>query len=273
VITDEIASWPDRLEVACAGTRFDPGLVRVVAQCGSTQDLARTLGRGAVVTTGRQVGGRGRLGRVWLDDEGAGVAVSLVVEAADPAVLALAAGLAGRTAIVAACPAAAPRLAVKHPNDLVDRTTARKVGGVLVESDGSAAVIGIGLNVHLRSWPPETPAISVAELSQPANPRSSRSAEPASPPTRLAILERLIPALDRLLSTSLDELAASFAAVHGPTGLEVVLETPTGEVRGRLVAYDPRSDLELLDTAGRRRRFPASTTRLRSWTPDDTATA
>jgi BirA family biotin operon repressor/biotin-[acetyl-CoA-carboxylase] ligase len=261
VISDEIASWPDRLEATCAGTRFDPELVRVVAQCDSTQDLARTLGRGAVVTTGRQVGGRGRLGRAWLDDEGAGIAISLVVDASDPAVLALAAGLAGHVALVGACPAAEARLGVKHPNDLVDRATTRKAGGVLVESDGKVAVVGIGLNVHPRAWPPAISAISISELSGDAG--AGRM------PTRLEILERLVPALDRLLTTSLDDLAASFAGLHAPTGRIVTLETPSGEAQGRLVTYDPRAVLEIEDAAGRRHRFPASSTRLLAWTPDD----
>lgn len=263
-IDAEIAGWPDRLEVACSGTRFDPTLVRVVTQCDSTQDLARVLGLGAVVTTGRQTGGRGRLGRAWLDDEGAGIAVSLVVEVAEPAVLALAAGLAGHAAIVQSCPAVADRLGVKHPNDLVDRLTARKVGGVLVEADGSMAVVGIGLNVHPRSWPVEVQAISIAEM--------SASGGSAAVPTRLAILERLIPTLDALLDTSLDELAARFAAAHAPTGRLVTVETPSGERQGRLVGYDPRTVLEIEDETGGRRPCDAGTTRLLQWTPDGSAT-
>lgn len=259
----EIADWPDRLEAVCQGTRFDPESVRVVARCDSTQDLARTLGRGAVVTTGRQTGGRGRLGRAWLDDEGAGVAVSLVVENTAPATLALAAGLAGHAAIVEACPAVASQLGVKHPNDLVDRRTARKVGGVLVEADASIAVIGIGLNVRPRAWPAEIPAISVAELLPDA----------AAMPSRLDILERLVPALDRLLAFSLDELAVRFASLHAPTGRAVALETAAGEASGRLVGYDPRTALEVLDDAGATHRFDAGTTRLLAWTPDETLPA
>lgn len=263
MIADEIATWPDRLEAATVGTRFRTELVRVVSQCDSTQDLARTLGRGAVVTTGRQVGGRGRLGRTWLDDEGAGIAVSLVVEAVDPETLALAAGLAARAAIVEACPAVEARLGVKHPNDVVDRTSARKIGGVLVESDGTTAVIGIGLNVHQRSWPADVPAMAVAALL----PGSADD----RPPTRVAILERLIPALDRLLSTPVDVLAASFASVHAPTGRRVVLETPAGEVRGRLVAFDPRSHLDIENEDGRHRCL-ATTARILEWASDENPT-
>jgi BirA family biotin operon repressor/biotin-[acetyl-CoA-carboxylase] ligase len=257
-IDAEIAGWPDRLEAACAGTRFDPTLVRVVARCDSTQDLARALGLGAVVTTGRQTGGRGRLGRAWLDDEGTGIAVSLVVEVAEPAALALAAGLAGHAAVVQSCPAVAGRLGVKHPNDLVDRVTARKVGGVLVEADGSMAVVGIGLNVRPRSWPPEVFAISIAELVDDVEPI----------PNRLTILERLIPTLDALLATPLETLAASFSAVHAPTGRLVTVETPSGERRGRLVDYDPRAAILIEDEAGIRHELEAGTSRLLDWSPD-----
>ncbi len=262
-IDAEIAGWPDRLEAACSDTRFDPSLVRVVAQCGSTQDLAGTLGRGAVVTTGRQTGGRGRLGRAWLDDEGAGIAVSLVVDVDEPAVLALAAGLAGHAAIVESCPAIADRLGVKHPNDLVDRVSARKVGGVLVEADGSIAVVGIGLNLHPRPWPEEIPAISVAELAPDA----------AAVPTRIGILERLVPELDALLDMPLASLASRFAALHAPTGRLVTVETPTGERSGRLVGYDPRTSLDLEGDGGVRWRCDAGTTRLLGWSPSEPSNA
>ena len=77
----EIAGWADRLERRAEGTRFDRDRVRVFASCDSTQGLARDLGIGAIVTTGRQLAGRGSHGRSWLDDHGLGVAVSLVLDA------------------------------------------------------------------------------------------------------------------------------------------------------------------------------------------------
>ena len=73
----ELEDWADRLEAIAASTRFDPTRVRVFATCESTQEPARDLGIGSVVTTGRQTAGRGRLGRVWVEDRGTGIALSL----------------------------------------------------------------------------------------------------------------------------------------------------------------------------------------------------
>lgn len=253
----EIADWPDRLEAACAVTRFRADLVRVVARCDSTQDLARDLGPGAVVTTGRQVAGRGRLGRRWADDAGAGIAVSLAVAPDDPARLSLAAGLAARQAVVDACPPAAARLGLKFPNDLVDRVTTRKVAGVLVESDGRTAVVGIGLNVHHRDWPADVPAISIADLLEPA----------VATPNRIDILERLPSRLEAMLARPIETLADEFRRQHAPTGAAVEVETPEGIVAGRLLDLDPCGRLDLEDAAGRRHRPVAATARILAWSP------
>lgn len=249
----EILDWPDRLEAACVGTRFRAELVRVVARCDSTQDLARALGSGAVVTTGRQVAGRGRLGRRWVDDAGAGIALSLSVEPADPVRLSLAAGLAAFDAVADVCPDAANRLGLKFPNDLVDRVTTRKVGGVLVEADATTAVVGVGINIAARAWPDELAAIAVADLVA------------GTPPSRIEVLERLPGRLDAALACPAESLVERFRALHAPTGTRVVVETPTGTVSGRLEDLDPRGHLEISGDAGARYRPPAVGARIVSW--------
>ena len=251
----EIADWPDRLEAACADTRFEAGRVRVVASCDSTQDLARTLGPGAVVATGRQVAGRGRLGRRWVDDSGLGVAVSLAVESMESAALSLAAGLAALEAVEEAAPTAATRLGLKFPNDLVDRSSGRKLAGVLVETDADVAVIGIGINVGRRDWPEGLAAISLAEVMD------------GPPPDRIAVLEAILPRLHRLLGRSIDDLSERFQTRHIPTGGMVEVETPEGPVRGRLVDLDPLGRLEIVDANGGRHRPLAAGARIVSWTP------
>ena len=57
-----IMHWPDRIESLVK--RIGPPLVvgRVVATCGSTQDLARGLGLGGLMVAGRQQAGRGQRG-------------------------------------------------------------------------------------------------------------------------------------------------------------------------------------------------------------------
>lgn len=251
----EIADWPDRLEAACEGTRFDASRVRVVTTCDSTQDLARTLGCGAVVTTGRQVAGRGRLGRRWADDSGLGIAVSLAVEPTDSTRLSLAAGLAAVEAVVEVRPAAAARVGLKFPNDLVDRASGRKLAGVLVESDADAAIIGIGINVETRDWPEELGAIALADLVA------------GDAPARIEVLETLVPRLDEVLDRPLDDLAARFRSRHAPTGGRVEVETPTGLLRGALLDLDPLGELDIRDVDGTRHRPLAARARIVSWTP------
>jgi BirA family transcriptional regulator, biotin operon repressor / biotin---[acetyl-CoA-carboxylase] ligase len=111
---------------------------------------------GLVVLARHQTGGRGRMGRTWLDLPGKSLMVSLVLGGAggpEPSVLV---ALSARAAIVAAG-GEGPRF--KWPNDLVYGR--RKVGGILSESyhargapPGSlqaggavAVIVGLGLNV------------------------------------------------------------------------------------------------------------------------------
>ena len=53
------------------------------------------------------------------------------------------------------------RIGLKFPNDLLDRNTGRKFGGILVEVIDGVAVVGIGLNLGRRTWPPDVPATSL----------------------------------------------------------------------------------------------------------------
>lgn len=245
---DELTDWSDRLERAIIGTRFDSRRVRVMATCDSTQDHARNLGRGSVVTTGRQVAGRGRLGRSWIDDQGAGVAVSLALPALAPdlACIATAVGTldAVRTSLSggdAAVAAAGRRLGLKFPNDLVDRETGRKVAGILVEVVDGVAVVGIGLNVGRRDWPTGLHAIGLEEMV---------GSPVARIPTRIEILEHLLPAIDRSWGASPSDLDRRFAAEHVPTGGMVDVEEdvvggPARRIRGTLRSIDPRRTLEV----------------------------
>ncbi len=110
----------------------------------STNDVARELVRdgadhGTTVSTARQTAGKGRQGRTWDAPDGA-IAVSVVVRDPVDRLLPLRAGL-------AVARLAGPAARVKWPNDvLVD---GRKVAGVLVEQEGDAAVVGIGVNVAI----------------------------------------------------------------------------------------------------------------------------
>lgn len=149
---------------------------RHVAQCGSTNDLARAWARdpddpaplGALVTADFQTRGRGQRGRQWQAGWGQSALMSFVYrlpQEAEGGQLGLVAALAVADAL-AALADLDPRL--KWPNDIL--LDGRKVAGILVEISlsapmglfgpappevgaggatlGGEAVIGIGINVN-----------------------------------------------------------------------------------------------------------------------------
>ena len=116
-------------------------------ECESTQLL---LGpddpEGAIATTDHQTGGRGRLGRAWVEAPATSVLVSILLRPPSqrPAhELSLVAGLATALAVEDATALAAQ---IKWPNDVM--LNRRKVAGVLAELRDGVVVLGIGLNVN-----------------------------------------------------------------------------------------------------------------------------
>ena len=258
----ELQDWADRLEAGCRGTRFDPALVRVLATCDSTQDVARSTGPGAVVVAGRQTRGRGRLGRRWIEDLGTGVAISLATkaEAVDRLLLGSTVGVLG--AIRAALPASERRrVGIKFPNDLVERRCGAKVGGILVEVADDVAVIGIGVNVHRRTWPEGLSAIGLEELGAAPGYR------------RIDLIETLPGQIANALDADPATLAARFVAAHLPTGRRVEIECGDRVHRGTLEALDPAGSLRVRGDDGVVEAWPAASTRILSWEPggDDCA--
>jgi BirA family biotin operon repressor/biotin-[acetyl-CoA-carboxylase] ligase len=110
--------------------------------------LARAGERGPLWVTARaQSAGRGRRGRAWVSESGNLYASLLLSDPSSPeraAELSFVAALAVHDAVAALAGPLAVRLALKWPNDvLID---GKKISGILIEGEGSAAVIGIGVN-------------------------------------------------------------------------------------------------------------------------------
>lgn len=115
---------------------------------------------GHLVLADQQTRGRGAHGREWLSPAGSDLYFSVVtrpaVEPASTALITLATGLGVRDAVASLLPESA--ILVKWPNDIwIER---RKCAGVLVESRTigmriDSVIIGVGLNVNRRQWPPE----------------------------------------------------------------------------------------------------------------------
>src|SRR5262249_5795373 len=116
---------------------------------GSTNTHAMQLARdgaaeGTLVTTDDQTSGRGRIGRSWLSLPYQQLALSLVLRPTfPPHFLVMASALSVADALDEAT---GLRPEIKWPNDVL--LDGRKVCGILIESSGKSAVLGIGLNVN-----------------------------------------------------------------------------------------------------------------------------
>lgn len=128
-------------------------LIRREAEVDSTNREARLWARegapdGAVVVAARQTAGRGRLRRRWESPEGTGLYYSVIVRPNLPEEAFPCLTFAAAMAVCDACRAFAPETVVKWPNDLI--LYGRKIAGILLEKEGGAAVIGIGVNARQR---------------------------------------------------------------------------------------------------------------------------
>lgn len=232
----------------------------VVDECASTQDIARESGPGAIVIARRQTAGRGRLGRAWADTAGAGLAMSLTLDArtiTDPGVLSIGIGLAACNACerLLNSPSTAPTaLGLRWPNDVVERTHGRKLAGVLIERSTGLFVVGVGINCLQRAgeWPDALRgrAVSLGEL----EPRLDRNS------LRALVAIELIRAIDRVLTMSPDQIAREWSARDTLVGSRRVFEHAGLRISGLVESVDPLSHLIVRDGAGTLHRLPALTT-------------
>jgi BirA family biotin operon repressor/biotin-[acetyl-CoA-carboxylase] ligase len=134
----------------------------------STQDVAHTLAAadapaGTLVLANEQTSGRGRQGRSWTSEPGAGVWLTLVERPTDPAsadVLSLRVGLALARALE---PFATAVVRLKWPNDVY--ASGRKLAGVLAEArwrDGTIEWVAVGVGINVVAPAGEPRAIGLA---------------------------------------------------------------------------------------------------------------
>ena len=121
---------------------------------------------GTLILAEEQTSGRGRLGRTWVSERGAGLYFSLVLRpppaAARSPVLTLALGLGAARGIAEAC---GVQCDIRWPNDVV--LNDKKCCGILVESaaeSGSVryAIAGVGINVNQAAMPPDLSDIATS---------------------------------------------------------------------------------------------------------------
>ncbi len=223
--------------------------VRVVAHdtIGSTNAEALTLVRGGErgplwITARRQTAGRGRRGRAWVSEPGNLYATLLLTGAGPPersAELSFVAALAVHDAITSRIAGLAKRVALKWPNDgLIDGC---KFAGILIEGEGDAVAIGIGVNCAHHPAGTGFPATDLAAAGVRATPDSVFAELSAATALRLAQWDR----------------GARFAAIREEwlkraygLGKTIRVVLPEGEREGRFEGIDPAGRMLLRRTDG-----------------------
>lgn len=200
--------------------------IRFVPETGSTNsDLLAALRAGERVAegdwlvAGRQSAGRGRQGREWFDGTGnfmGSTAVRLSPGDPPPASFALAAGLALYEAVVPLLPDAAGLL-LKWPNDLT--YAGAKLAGILLEREGEALVVGIGVNL---SRAPAIEGRATVAL-------SALGPAPARDHFAAALAASFAIELDRWRSYGLEPLIRRWQAAAHPPGTPLSVAPPDEE--------------------------------------------
>lgn len=179
----------DGESVASLTARWSLPDVHLFGAIGSTLDVAHVIGptapSGTLILADEQTSGRGRHGRRWTSAPGAGVWLTLIERPTDGRaldVLSLRCGLEAAEALDALADGS---ISLKWPNDIYVGDA--KLAGILIETRwrGTApewVAIGFGLNVQTPDLPQATGLCAGT--------------------TRIAALDRLVPALRRAVSLS-----------------------------------------------------------------------
>lgn len=176
----EIAQQPDAIDSSAVTRAIHllsiAGPLTWLPVTESTNQLAlaaaQSGARRGIWVADEQTAGRGRGGHSWHSAPGDGLYVSVLVTPELPLDralwLSLATGLAAQRAILTT---AGVRIDLRWPNDLL--CGPRKLGGILVESAVAKrisghpatlryAVIGVGINIHHRTFPPEIASLATS---------------------------------------------------------------------------------------------------------------
>jgi BirA family transcriptional regulator, biotin operon repressor / biotin---[acetyl-CoA-carboxylase] ligase len=189
----------------------------------------------SVLAAEEQTSGRGRLERAWSSPPRAGLLFSVALRPAVPLArwgwLPLLSGVATVEAVRNVTGVVAT---LKWPNDLL--VGGAKLAGILVQSAGGMAVVGVGLNVSLTR----------AELPVPTA-TSLQLAGAAEPPDRSALLGSILARLDTWLErwsaaagdADASGLAGAYRGVCSTLGTDVRISLGGGRtLEGRAVDLD-----------------------------------
>jgi len=205
----------------------------------STNRVAMELGyadepEGAVVLAEEQTAGRGRAGRSWHSERGAGLYVTLLLRPklspVQAPLLTMLAGLSAHTAVLAQTGLSAE---LKWPNDLL--LNGKKLGGILTEMHAEPnsvrfVIVGIGINVGQEKFTGELAATA-----------TSLRKESGRPHSRLEVLVKLLSQFETDYNRFLRE---------GPVYVVQRFEVVSGFANGKRVKVDTGRETFVGITAG-----------------------
>jgi BirA family biotin operon repressor/biotin-[acetyl-CoA-carboxylase] ligase len=200
-------------------------------------EARRGAPEGLVAVADFQTAGRGRRGRGWVAPPGASLLVSVLLRPAlvpeHTPVVSMACAVAMAEAITRV---AGFRPGLKWPNDLV--VGDRKLAGILAERDGDAVVVGAGVNVEWREFPPE-----LTEAATACNLEAGHAVD------RRALLDAFLAELDARYS-DLDAVTAEYRSRLATLGRRVRVERAGGALVGRAVGVGAAGQLVIEDDHG-----------------------
>ena len=242
-----------------AAPRFD---IDLLPSCDSTNAvlLARAdagAPSGTVVIAVEQTAGRGRRGRSWFAHPGDSLTFSLLWRFAPgtaPAGLSLAVGVAVARALQKV---GAGGTALKWPNDILK--DGRKLGGILVElvpGAPHAAVIGIGINLHLPADLPADVRAASAALCAPGETTDENA-------LYAMLLTELLATLDLFATAGFAALRPEWLARHAMQDVPVLLSSDFGAPRAGICRGVDSDGALLFEAGGRSERILSGEVSLR----------
>lgn len=224
---------------------------------------------GTTVVADAQQSGRGRRGRGWVSPAGANLYFSVVlrpsIAPARIGQLPLVAAAAVHRALSAFAPAVP--LLIKWPNDILAKRGG-KLAGILCEAGVETdvvrhAVVGIGINVNGRTFPPALAGIA-----------TSLARESGAEYSRPRLLAAVLNVFEReyrrwLAGADLEEFLPYLEEHSALRGRTVTVEGPGGPRTGRVAGVSAEGEMLLCDASGATSAFCSGDVRIGSLAPEN----
>jgi BirA family biotin operon repressor/biotin-[acetyl-CoA-carboxylase] ligase len=191
-----------------------------------------------VVVAGEQKMGRGRLGRAWSSIPG-GLYASVVLMEHDPDIPY---SMLASQAVLRAVHERGIDARLKWVNDVLSGGN-RKIAGVLTEERGERCVIGMGVNVNNREFPPD-----LRERATSLYLESGKEVDIIH--CLCSILEHLFPMIERAHSGDIEKLLADWEREAGLRGRRVKLTVEREELYGTVRGVNRTNGALLLSVDG-----------------------